>query len=210
MPDSKWWPVVPKDDAIRQYAIGACFGASLGVTTWLAAVYGADAVNGFAALIAAGAAVSIPIVLARSAEKQAAAAQDRASQLDQVAAMHEMIGQWQNYNLAVATGQVKRSDIVDKQFAELSDAEMRQIHLIFFKVTALDQLHFAMKNNSIHPEWADQMLCDIGKIAAEDERLFNIALDERGYTDDFKEALLSACERVAARKAADSTILGAA
>ena len=175
-------------------AVGGFF-AVLGIETaiGIGLRFGSDGVSAYASLIAAGAAIAIPIVLARSASVDAEATKRRTEKMAEVAAMHEIIQQYQSYNLAVASGQIARVDLPDTAFGELEDSEIRQLHVMFFRLTALDQLYYALKEQSVDPEWANTIIRDIGTLCRADPRLYALATTNRGYTDEFLAHLNQVC-----------------
>jgi hypothetical protein len=175
-----------------KYFIGAAIG------TWLAAeiiagyIGGADGVAAIATLVAAGAAVAIPIVLQRAAQREATATKARAERIAEVSAMRELVSQWQDYNLAVATGAVRPEHIRDHHIAHLDEDRIRKLYLIFFELTALHQLHFSIDDTMTFKDWARTMIADIGDLCKQDEELFKIATVDRGYTQAFLDYLRSA------------------
>jgi hypothetical protein len=147
---------------------------------------GVSAVSG---LIAALAAFAIPISFAFIARRQEQLRDREADKQSAVTATREVFGQWQTYNLAVAGGSIGREAIRDKDFDGLSDQELKELHLIFFKMTLLHQLWIALGTGALEDLAAKAMMKQIGLTCRENSKLYRTAIKGRGYSEKFLDEL---------------------
>ena len=133
--------------------------------------------------------VCIPVALAiyavrldRTREKRQNA--DEASRVNR-----EVFGQWQAYNLAVASGDIVLHALPDEAFQCLDHKQLKQLHIIFFKLTLLYQLWLAHGDSLNEDPQAEAMIKQLAPNCQEDYALYQIATKDRGYSQEFLEVM---------------------
>lgn len=149
-----------------------------------------DRISAAAAVFSAGCALAIPLMLGWIAAANRREDDRRA----EAEAMRQLSMQWQDYNLAVAGDTQLAAMVQDDAFQlpvgaagtrKMTPGEIQKLHSIFFKLTALNQVHFAMYSRSIENRWADDMIRDIGALVFQEGDYAAIALKSRGYSYPF-------------------------
>ncbi|UAJ10640.1 hypothetical protein [Polymorphobacter megasporae] len=163
--------------------------------------------------VAAIAVVAIPIVLAYAARQQENARTEQDDKQSQATTTREVFGQFQIYNLKVASGSITRDAIRDNDFEGLNNQELKELHIIFHKMTLIYQLWIAHGTGSWADRAAETAVQQIGKTCRENPKLYRIAIRERGYGEDFLahlERLPPPLPRLGARNSVVLTIVAIA
>lgn len=170
-----------------------------------AAEEGWQIVEALATCIVALGTILIPIFIDRhgsrlEAQRELAAKEDERLRNNSFAehqartAKREVMEQWQSYNLAVAGGSIGSEALSDRDFDGLDPDQIKQLHVIFFKLTLLHQLWVALDGSVFEDKQAQALINQIGPTCRENPRLYAIATNNRGYSREFL-AVIDKCTR---------------